>query len=45
VKDSLLLGVQVTPAAQFDRMDYLYFLQSEAPLPPGAPYDVDVEKP
>jgi rod shape-determining protein MreC len=37
---SLLLGVQLEPSAAFEKLDYLFFLESEALLPPGAPYDV-----
>jgi rod shape-determining protein MreC len=41
VEVSLLLTVDVKPAVQLDRLDYLFFLESDAPLPPGAPYDVE----
>ena len=42
--DSLLLQVTVTAAADLESLDYLFFLESEAPLPPGAPYDVEGDK-
>jgi len=38
---SLLLAVDVKPTVQLDRLDYLFFLESDAPLPEGAPYDVE----
>jgi rod shape-determining protein MreC len=38
---SLLLSVDVKPSVQLDRLDYLFFLESDAPLPEGAPYDVE----
>lgn len=41
--DSLLLGVHVIPAVSLDKLDYLYFLQTEAPLPPGAPFELEGE--
>ena len=36
----LLLGVVIDPAVRFDRLDYLFFLEVSAPLPPGAPYEL-----
>jgi rod shape-determining protein MreC len=39
VATSLLLHVEVAPAAAFEKLDYLFFLESEDSLPPGAPYD------
>jgi len=39
VAASLLLQIQVTPAAAIEKLDYLFFLESEDLLPPGAPYD------
>jgi len=39
VAASLLLQIEVSPAAAIDKLDYLYFLESEDLLPPGAPYD------
>jgi len=41
ISDSLLLNIRVQPAADLESLDYLFFLESEAPLPPGAPYDVE----
>jgi rod shape-determining protein MreC len=43
--DSLLLGVRVETFAQFQRLDYVFFLHSEAALPPGAPYSALEERP
>jgi rod shape-determining protein MreC len=41
VPKSLLLRVDVEPATGFDRIDYLFVLESETPAPPGAPYDLE----
>ena len=41
ISDSLLLKVRVQPAADLESLEYLFILESEAPLPPGAPYDVE----
>lgn len=38
--EPLLLSVLIDPAVQFDRLDYLFFLERTAPLAPGAPYDL-----
>jgi len=38
--EPLLLSVLIDPAVQFDRLDYLFFLERTAPLPPGAPYEL-----
>jgi len=40
---SLLAEVDVQPAAQLQRLDYLFFLESQAQLPPGAPYEMETE--
>jgi rod shape-determining protein MreC len=42
--DSLLLGVHVKPAVALDKLDYVFFLQSDAPLPPGAPFEPETEE-
>jgi rod shape-determining protein MreC len=41
MEKTLLLNVEVKSSAQLDRLDYLFFLESDAPLPDGAPYDVE----
>jgi rod shape-determining protein MreC len=40
---SLLADVSVQAAVRLDRLDYLFFLESQADLPPGAPYDLETE--
>jgi rod shape-determining protein MreC len=41
----LLLEVEIEPAAHFDRLDYLFFLERTFTLPPGAPYDAQEPAP
>jgi rod shape-determining protein MreC len=43
--DSLLKGIRVDPFAQLQKLDYVFFLHSNDPLPPGAPYSALEEVP
>jgi rod shape-determining protein MreC len=40
---SLLADVDVKSAVAFHKLDYLFFLESQAELPPGAPYEMEAE--
>lgn len=44
IADSLLLAVYVKPAVELNKLDYLFLLESDAPLPPGAPFEIDTEE-
>jgi rod shape-determining protein MreC len=45
VETSLLLRVEVELAAEFDKLDFLIFLEPEVEPPPGAPYEVEGSRP